>query len=174
MWGWICGLSIAGFPLGSLGGGCVMQASSVRRAGRFEVGWDVFLQVWIAAEASGLCWEVRIVLDASGLFLRRRARRRPGARGATIAVRSLRSGLPLRHLRPPSAPFRFPRAYRRPARPGPPPHRTLAIQVFKPLGRSACLAFLCRAFRARSILRCPSPFGRAGGLRRLTRRLATW
>ena len=38
------------------------------------------------------CWR-------GGEFLRRTAGRRPVAGGATIAVRSVRSGLPLRHLR---------------------------------------------------------------------------
>jgi hypothetical protein len=67
------------------------------------------------------------------IFVGRPTPRSPWARSPTIAVRSLRSGLPRCHLRPPSAPFRFPRAHRRRSHPRCPRRR--AARVF---GMSRC------------------------------------
>jgi len=100
-------------------------------------------------------------------FLRRPARRGPGVGGATIAVRSLRSGLPrahprcrLRRLPSDSAGRSYtPRPPQAHAAPG------FTVEALRALGRIGFLRFLHAFVWDRSSLRRPSPFGRAGGLR---------
>jgi len=95
--------------------------------------------------------------------------------GATIAVRSLRSGLPLRHPRPRLRRLlRIPSgASTRPALPSPQRNRLTAVAICRMPGRSVCLAFLPAAGgRERSCGARPRPAARAAfwGLHAVLRR----
>ena len=83
---------------------------------------------------------------AVDVFFSRPSARATGGRSPTIAVRSLRSGLPRRHLRPPSAPFRFPRAHRRRSAPCR-PHRGAAVCVVRGAARAVVRDESCGARR---------------------------
>ena len=107
--------------------------------------------------------------------MRRPSRRSPGACGSTIAVRSLRSGLPRRHLRCrlrrlPSDSLRLIDA---PRAPGRQPDGLWWLQFHRRRGES-CTCVLVNNFEWWRILRGPLPAGRAGGLWELTHRLASW
>jgi len=92
--------------------------------------------------------------DAGGRCLRRLARGRAGGRGSTIAVRSLRSGLPLRHLRHCLWQFlQIPLGASTPRAPRPAPAPGSGFDTSPPLGRGVCLAFFCRAVWRWRILR---------------------
>ncbi len=113
--------------------------------------------------ALGGCW-----------FLRRPARRWPGRRGATIAVRSLRSGLPLPHPRGrlrrlPSDSVGLIDAPRLPGH-----HRAELCQLpLASAGAGGVRRVLFGACVAPNILRGSPHAGRAGGLLGLVRCLAS-
>gem|GEM_PF-5489733 len=89
-----------------------------------------------------------------GGFFWRLARGRAGGRGSTIAVRSLRSGLPLRHLRHCLWQFlQIPLGASTPLAPRPAPAPGSGFDTSPPLGRGVCLAFFCRAVWRWRILR---------------------
>ena len=84
------------------------------------------------------------------------------AGGATIAVRSVRSGLPLPHPRTPSAPFGFRRAHLHAPPATRPVRHAASARVGASLGGAVCLGFVGWGIQVGRVCGV-APKGRAGG-----------
>ena len=83
-----------------------------------------FCVAWAGGFVARVCF-----VEAVGRFVGRPSAGLGGWRAPTIAVRSLRSGLPRCHPRPPAAPFGFPRAHQGRAPSARPRRRAGAVLV---------------------------------------------